>query len=402
MRYLSLFLFFFISLNISAQQEFSNFSTPKKININKGAPTALSFSYDPGLVREVFSDTLATPNASYILNGLKPEPNFSSRSIQDAALFKRISPSVVLIVTKDGIGSGTIIGSQGQILTNYHVVGNNLEVGAILKPSGDTQKVSKADITRAKVIKVDQVTDLALIQLVQIPVGRAAVRLGDDSEINIGMDVHAIGHPRGDNWTYTKGVISQYRNDYEWLGHKADVIQTQTPINPGNSGGPLLSDKGNLLGVNSFVDTSAQGINFAVSVEDVKKFLKSNGSRYLKEPPKAASNRKCEMKEVYKGRTDDGKAETIVWDSNCTGKADMGVIIPNDKTKAIYMEMDRNGDEKVDVILFSPKRDYKWEFSFWDNNFDGKWELVGFHKNGDSTPYKFEDYSKVMSEVAKN
>jgi S1-C subfamily serine protease len=77
--------------------------------------------------------------------------------------------------------------------------------------------------------------------------------------------------PTGEAWTYTTGVISQYRRAYEWqaegdpIKHKADIIQTQTPINPGNSGGPLLGDTGNLIGVNSF-KASGEGLNFAVSV----------------------------------------------------------------------------------------------------------------------------------------
>jgi S1-C subfamily serine protease len=60
--------------------------------------------------------------------------------------------------------------------------------------------------------------------------------------------------------------------------HRATVIQTQTPINPGNSGGPLLSDNGRMIGVNSFGDPKAQGLNFAVSVSDVRAFLASPNS----------------------------------------------------------------------------------------------------------------------------
>jgi S1-C subfamily serine protease len=76
-------------------------------------------------------------------------------------------------------------------------------------------------------------------------------------DIEVGADVRAIGHPKGEEWTYTKGIVSSVRPDYEWSGepgesHRATVIQTQTPINPGNSGGPLLSDEGKIVGVNSF------------------------------------------------------------------------------------------------------------------------------------------------------
>jgi S1-C subfamily serine protease len=78
---------------------------------------------------------------------------------------------------------------------------------------------------------------------------------------------------RGPN---TTGVISQYRQAYEWqvegdpIKHRADIIQTQTPINPGNSGGPLLSDSSSLIGVNSF-KAGGEGLNFAVSVDEVRK-----------------------------------------------------------------------------------------------------------------------------------
>lgn len=391
------FLLVLISLNLSAQT-LPKVNNPAKLEIGTQKLEEVAFSGDPNSYLEVSNDEVHFPNSANILENIKPDEGINTRSVKDAALFKTISPSVVLILSKDGLGTGTIIGSQGQILTNYHVVGNNVEVGVILKPASDVQKISKNDLLRAKVIKIDQVADLALIQLPSVPVGRYPVKLGDDNEINIGMDVHAIGHPHGDNWTYTKGVISQYRNDYEWLGHKASVIQTQTPINPGNSGGPLLSDNGTLLGVNSFVDTTAQGLNFAVSVDDVKAFLNSNGSRFQKKSPDLqASNKKCEMKETYRGKTADGKGKTIIWDSKCSGKSDLDVVIPDNKKDPIYMEMDRNGDGKVDVMVFSTKRDYKWEFSFWDDNYDGKWDLVGFHKNGDLKPYKFEDYSTVMA-----
>ncbi len=77
------------------------------------------------------------------------------------------------------------------------------------------------------------------------------------SAVQVGSDVHAIGHPTGEAWTYTRGIVSQIRRDYEWQAedkvlHKATVIQTQTPINPGNSGGPLLDDNLEIVGINSF------------------------------------------------------------------------------------------------------------------------------------------------------
>ena len=391
----------FLAFNSFAQQNLIGAKSPSQFPQKYGDGSPVSFSIDPEIGLEILGDPLHSAGNLVAINSIGPDKGVNTRSVRDAALFKSISPSVVLITTKDGLGTGTFINNQGQILTNYHVVGNNAEVGVILKPLKDTDKISKSDLLRAKVIKVDQLTDLALIQLVQIPAGRQPIKLGDDSEISIGMDAHAIGHPNGESWTYTKGVISQYRNNYEWLDHKASVIQTQTPINPGNSGGPLFSENGTLLGVNSFIDKSAQGLNYAVSIDDVKSFLSSSGSRFLKAKQPAVATKKCEMKEVYKGKAADGKGDVIVWDSKCSGTADLSVYVPYDKSKSIFMDMDRNTDGKIDVTLFSNKRDYKWDISIWDDNYDGKWDLVGYHKNGDIKPYRFEDYATAMGKANK-
>jgi S1-C subfamily serine protease len=164
------------------------------------------------------------------------------------------------------------------ILTNWHVVGENKEGGVLFKPRSPWEPLSEASVLLVEVVKIDQLTDLALLRLrTPVPKGINTIELGDPANINVGADVHAIGHPTGETWTYTRGYVSQLRPDYEWvtesgLTHKADVIQTQTPINPGNSGGPLLDDDGRMIGVNSFF-ASGQGLNFAVSVDEVKLFM---------------------------------------------------------------------------------------------------------------------------------
>ena len=123
------------------------------------------------------------------------------------------------------------------------------------------------------------------IELAYLEINRSAVQ--------VGMDVHAIGHPEGEFCTYTQGVTSRIISDYDWSYsstslHKANVIQTQTPINPGNSGGPLISDMGKVIGINTFKHPSAVGINFAVSATEINDFL-INGSA----PPIPASTPDC-------------------------------------------------------------------------------------------------------------
>ena len=207
----------------------------------------------------------------------------TTRSAKDAQLYKAISPSVVYVVNKQGFGSGSLLDAAGDILTNWHVVNGYEDVAVIFKPMVEGQVPTRDDIKLAHVIKYDEIADLALIKASETPAQRNPIQLGGPGEIAVGLDVHAIGHPEGEAWTYTTGVISQYRQGYGWrekgdnFEHRANIIQTQTPINPGNSGGPLLSDSGNLIGVNTFKDPGSEGLNFAVSVDEVRKFLARGG-----------------------------------------------------------------------------------------------------------------------------
>ncbi len=343
------------------------------------------------------------------LSNFKFSENFQakSRGPKEVALFKAVSPAVVLITTEDSLGTGSLISSKGEVLTNWHVVGSNKEVGVIFKPERDTQKVTKNDLYRGVVVKIDQVADLALIKLVEWPANRQQVRLGSSDEISIGSDVHAIGHPRGESWTYTKGVISQFRNDYQWSGgkgalkHKADVIQTQTPINPGNSGGPLLSETGKMIGVNSFKAGDSEGLNFAVSIDDVRNFLSRKDNRYSAVPEQPQSA-KCEWKTVYEGKSEDKTSEVISFDTQCSGKADLEIVKPIDTSKPFYLRADRNLDGKVDLVVLSYTRNEKWSLSYWDNDFDGKWDAVGFHPDGELKASRFEDFQAYSAKLAKS
>jgi len=195
-------------------------------------------------------------------------PISTMRGAKDVELYERVAPGVVLIFAGSSEGSGTVLSKDGMILTNLHVVQGNDVVGVAFKPPSGT---TGYDVYVAKVIKRDEVADLALLQLLTLPKKLTLVALGSMDAAKVGADVHAIGHPGGENWTYTKGIISQVRPGYLWPGdgdtlHKATVIQTQTPLNPGNSGGPLLADDGRLIGVNSFISEEYGGLNYAVVV----------------------------------------------------------------------------------------------------------------------------------------
>jgi S1-C subfamily serine protease len=346
--------------------------------------------------------TLPPARATEVLNSLQPDAPSSRRGAREVQLYRRVAPSVVLVVTDSGIGSGTLLNSNGDILTNWHVVGQSSTVGVIFKPAQDRTTITKADIRPARVIRIDEVADLALIRVNTVPAEASPVPLGQAKDVDVGSDVHAIGHPTGEAWTYTKGVVSAVRPSYKWtteskISHQATVIQTQTPINPGNSGGPLLTDDGKLIGVNSF-KAQGEALNFAVAVDELQRFLASNESRVASRPAQAATGSsgkgKCEAKDLYtRDNKKDGYEATGV-DLDCDGKVDAELRVPYDQSEPVTIVFDRNGDRRPDVIVFSFKRDGSWDLSFVDTDYDGKWDLVGTHRNGEIKPVSHEPYAK--------
>lgn len=339
------------------------------------------------------SDGFAAGRVDAVLSGLEPD-RISSRGAAEARLYTRIAPGVVLIATKKSLGSGSVINPNGLILTNLHVVGDAPVVAVVFKPSVEGGEVTKADIHRGTVVRRDQVTDLALIQVAEPPANMTTIRLGTMDDISVGSDVHAIGHPTGEAWSYTKGIVSQVRRNYEWkaedgLKHTALVIQTQTPINPGNSGGPMLTDEGTLVGVNSF-KAEGEGLNFAVSVDDVRTLLAEKSDRLIRTKGTAST---CSPKSYGTRRLKDGSGTIELFDADCFGKPDAQVVIPDDPTKPARLEVDPNHTGHISGIYFSKNRDGKWDYSIWDTKGSGKADLRCFHKDGSATPTRCEKIS---------
>ena len=183
---------------------------------------------------------------------------------------------VVLLMGDVGFGSGVIISSSGYVLTNNHVIENNENLEAIL--SYQYELGGYEDYVHSiEIIKQDKVKDLALIKINNPRTSLKSIKISRKVPA-IGSQVHAIGHPDLEVWTYTTGYISQIREEYEWsyedeFEHMANVYQTQTPIAEGNSGGPLLNNYGNLVGINTFGDSENDFQNFSVTVDEIIKFL---------------------------------------------------------------------------------------------------------------------------------
>ena len=177
--------------------------------------------------------------------------------------------------TTRAAGTGFIISKDGFILTNNHVVedATKIEV-AFFEDDADPQ------FYQAKVVGRDQLTDSALIQLIDKP-NRPLVeaKFGDSSQIFPGDWVMAIGNPFGYSHTVTVGVISATQRAFAVTnGRNNDMLQTDAAINPGNSGGPLLNLRGEVIGMNTAIITNARnegniGIGFAVPSNTVRELL---------------------------------------------------------------------------------------------------------------------------------
>ena len=319
------------------------------------------------------------------------------RGATEVRLYADVAPGVVLIATDDALGSGSVINPSGLVLTNLHVVGNNSTVAVVFKPHVEGDKVTKADVHRGTVIRRDQVADLALVQVADVPANVKVIPLAAMTDISVGSDVHAIGHPTGEAWSYTKGIVSQVRRNYEWtaedgLKHKASVIQTQTPINPGNSGGPLLTDAGTLVGVNSF-KSEGEGLNFAVSVDDVRVLLNEKIDRLIKVVRTENAGDSCELKSYGVTRLKDGSGTRELLDVDCSGKPDAAWILPDATSEPGRLELDTNHNGKINGVLISKNRDGKWDYSIWDTTGSGKPDIKCFHEGGNAKPSRCEKIS---------
>jgi S1-C subfamily serine protease len=334
------------------------------------------------------------PRLSRALSELSPD-RLTTRGINDVRIYAAASPGVVLVVTEDALGSGSLITPEGLIITNLHVVGNNRQVGVIVKPRREGAVITKADIRSATVVRRDQVADLALLQLDMAASNLPTIALGSMDEVEVGADVHAIGHPTGEAWTYTKGIVSQVRQNYKWkaedgIAHNALVIQTQTPINPGNSGGPLLSDRGDLVGINSFKG-EGEGLNFAVSVDDVRQILNAKSDR-MEQTSARVSSKRCEPRYYKEGPNEDPPGTRQLIDLDCFGKPDAVLVIPKDTARPIVLQVDPNHTGKITGIYVDEHRDGKFGVSYWDTTGTGKPDLKCYQTNGDFKPTQCEKY----------
>lgn len=175
-----------------------------------------------------------------------------------AAVYQAVAPSVVTITVTDedrprqfGTGTGIIIDAQGHILTNNHVI-SNVDTVLVRTLDGST--------FFANIIGRDPRTDLAVIRAKFPPGTLPVARFGDSRDVQPGDPVFAIGAPYGLGHSITSGIVSGVERTYRNRGNQvAGAIQSDAAINPGNSGGPLLNAKGEVIGINTAIQTTTEG-----------------------------------------------------------------------------------------------------------------------------------------------
>ena len=193
-------------------------------------------------------------------------------------IYERAAPGVVrvnstsnstsLSAPVSALGSGFVIDKTGHIVTNYHVVEGAAKV---------TVSFSNRDSVNAEVVGTDPSTDLALLRVQTSASALTPLPLGNSDRLQVGDSVVAIGNPFGLDRTVTSGIVSALQRlitapNRFTIDH---VIQTDAPINHGNSGGPLLNARGQVIGVNTQIETGDVatgnvGIGFSVPSNTVK------------------------------------------------------------------------------------------------------------------------------------
>jgi len=312
-----------------------------------------------------------------------------TRGAGGSLVYKKAAPGVVLVLagtSEENLtsGSGAILDAQGHVITNWHVVKDVPEAVVVLKPAGSVE-VRKDLAYAAQVVKIDELADLALLKIKKPPKNLNILKLGSVKNLEVGQDVHAIGHPENEVWTYTKGIISQIRPNYEWeyedgSRHKAKIIQTQTPINPGSSGSPLLNDQAEVIGINSFIKTG-EGLNYAVSSDEIQEFMQRKGSRAAEKKPLWGD---LQIKYyIEEDLNKNGKVDLVIVDIDGDKKPDIWIFDDNEDNVPDYLGFDQNGDGKVDLIVRDFDQEEKPRIYEFDTNGDGKIELYGIDDDRD-------------------
>ena len=172
---------------------------------------------------------------------------------------KLYAPSVVLVKTPGGLGSGFFINEEGYLISNFHVIAGEKKISV-------TQFLAEGKILRrivhkdVEIVATDPFHDIAILHVKNAKTKITPVIFAPKEELGIGETVFAIGNPLGLERTVTEGVLSQTHRNFEGLLY----LQVDAPVNPGNSGGPLFNARGQVIGIINMGHAYMEGLNFAI------------------------------------------------------------------------------------------------------------------------------------------
>ena len=199
-----------------------------------------------------------------------------SKTLSLIDIFEKAEPGVVRVNTQrnqtgdgsGGVGSGFVFDKKGHIITNAHVIEDSTKT-VVTFLDGRSYN--------AQIIGVDKYTDIGVIKVNADLKLLHPLSLGDSSNLQVGEPITAIGNPFGLSGSMTSGIISQMGRLLPSAGFSIpDVIQTDAAINPGNSGGPLLNMRGDIVGINTAIQSSTgefTGVGFAIPSQTVAKIV---------------------------------------------------------------------------------------------------------------------------------
>ena len=286
-----------------------------------------------------------------------------SKTAQRAVCFARETPTVLAVrktregivtlkvakpgASKETVGTGVIIDERGYIVTNRHVIKN-------ASPGGIKVILFDRSAYVARLAFDDASHDLAVVQI-ETAKTLKALQLGPASDLMVGEEVIAIGHPFGYTNTVSKGIISATGREIEMPGGVTlrGLIQTTASINPGNSGGPLLNINGEVIGINVALRQDAQGIAFALNADQVQQVL----SRKLSASTRTGFYHGLDCREAMRADPQ-GRARVLVFDvAEGTPAASAGL---------------RHGDEILRLGGYDVVNRFDVERALWDARAGGK------------------------------
>ncbi len=226
---------------------------------------------------KIFQPEIVVTNGHDVSTVGEITPIATKNDLTLTQLFEQAESGVVRVTVdraegtgRSGVGSGFVYDAQGNLITNAHVV-------------QDAQKITVTFLDgtsyKAKIVGIDHFTDIAVIKVDADPSVMHPLSIGDSSSLKVGEAVAAIGNPFGLSGSMTAGIVSQLGRilpSQDSAFSIPDVIQTDAAINPGNSGGPLLNMRGEVIGINTAIQSATgefTGVGFAVPSKTISKIV---------------------------------------------------------------------------------------------------------------------------------